>query len=139
MASPGRRAVFTVGFISNDATTRWASPATSYGWSPRADVCETPEALHYEIEVPGTTQENLKLHFEAGQLVIEGVRESKVMPSPRRCLQVEIEHGPFRRALPVPVDADAAAIEAHYEAGVLYVTIPRAKPAKPQSLKIEVS
>jgi HSP20 family protein len=107
-------------------------------WQPRADVSQTADAVLIQVEAPGLDEDNLRLRFEAGRLVIEGRRERPVCDPPHQCLQVEIEYGPFRRVLPLPPDIDAEGIEAQYQAGMLSIRVPRKKPAPATPTRIAV-
>lgn len=103
--------------------------------SPRTDIVQTADALHVTIELPGVARDALQLHFEPGQLVIEGFRERPAPDEAARCLQMEIAYGPFRRALPLPPEADGADIEALHENGMLQVHIPL-RPARAHRISI---
>ena len=98
------------------------------GWQPRADIYGDDDALYVQIEAPGLDQNSMRVRFESGHLIIEGVRERPCRHQPCRCLQMEIEYGPFRRVLQLPTEIDASAIEASLEAGFLLITIPRQQP-----------
>lgn len=108
-------------------------------WQPRVDVCQTETGLEVQIEVAGIEQENLNLQFEPGQLIVEGRRERACSSEAARCLQMEIEYGAFRRALPLPPEADGEAIQAKYEAGLLSISIPFKRPQTSQPLRVDIS
>ena len=106
-------------------------------WQPRVDVYETADALLIQVEAAGSDKKNRRLHYEAGQLIIEGQRDCRCWGE-ARCLQVEIDHGPIRRSLPLPSYADVANITARYEAGLLLITVPRLKPVAPQNVRVSI-
>lgn len=108
-------------------------------WQPRIDVCQTEDGLEVEIEAAGLSEDSLRLHFEAGHLVVEGRREREMPCTPTRCLQVEIEYGAFRRAVPMPPEADIDGIRAAYEAGMLHVVVPFKQPAKLETRRVNIS
>jgi HSP20 family protein len=112
--------------------------STGAFWQPRADVSQTADAVLVQVEAPGLDEENLRLRFEPGQLIIEGVRPRPGCDPPHRCLQVEIEYGPFRRVLPLPPDIDAEGIQARYHAGILSIRVPRRKPTPATPTRIAV-
>jgi HSP20 family protein len=112
--------------------------STGAFWQPRADISQTADAVLIQVEAPGLDEEHLRLRFEPGQLVIEGRRARPVCDPPHRCLQVEIEYGPFRRVLPLPPDIDAEGIQAQYQAGMLSIRVPRQKSAPRPSMRIAV-
>ena len=48
-----------------------------------------------------------------------------------RVLAMEIDNGPFGRVLPIPEDTDLARVESRYTDGLLWVILPRDRPAPP--------
>ena len=128
---PGPSGEMTVGVA-------WAEP----GWQPRVDVYETPEALLLTVEVPGVPDDALNVHFMPGAapyLIIEGRRSAPDFCGPARCLQVEIEHGPFRREVRLPRDADGESVTASRRDGLLIITVPRRQNVLQQNVKVVVS
>jgi HSP20 family protein len=107
-----------------DIGTRWRDAR----WQPRADVYQDERALYIQVEAPGLDESTMRVRYESGHLVIEGVRQRPCTNAPCRCLQMEIEYGPFRRVLQLPSEIDAGAIEARLEAGFLLITVPRQQP-----------
>ena len=108
-------------------------------WQPRVDMYETVDGIVIQVEAAGLDENQLRLHYEPGQLIVEGRRDRPVLPSPARCLQVETDYGPFRRALPLPPDADGNAIQARYQAGLLIITVSRKQPSEPAHIRVSVT
>jgi HSP20 family protein len=108
-------------------------------WQPRVDVCRDDSALYVQVEVPGVEEEALRLHFEPGQLVIEGRRDRPQFPGPVQCLRMEAEYGPFRRTVSLPPDADGEHIVARYQAGILLIEVPFRKPMPPQTVRVNIT
>ena len=106
-------------------------------WQPRMDIYQTDSEILIHLEAAGVPQDSLKLHLESGQLVIEGERRRPPLPCPQHCVQVEISYGAFKRVLPLPPDADGNGIRAHYDAGILQITVPRKSPNQ-QNVKVEI-
>lgn len=120
-----------------EVRTRWRDSL----WQPRADIHQTEDEILIQVEAPGLDEKNLSLHLADDHLIIEGVRHRPGHESPCRCLQMEIEFGPFRRVLPLPpaAEIDAAHIEAHLDAGFLTIRVPRRKPASSAPTRINVN
>lgn len=102
----------------------WHSETPPLGFVPRVDVYRDESRMLIQVEAPGVAESSLRLHFEPGQLIIEGRRERPPLPSSARCLCVEIDYGAFRREVALPPDADADGIQARYQAGVLIIAVP---------------
>lgn len=104
-------------------------------WQPRLDAYQTSEALLVQIEAPGLSLDDIELHFQPGQLIVQGVRKRPQLGADARAAMVEIAYGPFQRVVPLPSDADGEHIEANYEAGILSVRVPRIQRG-PQKISI---
>jgi HSP20 family protein len=50
--------------------------------------------------------------------------------------QLEIEHGPFRRAVALGAEVEADRADARYEDGMLIVELPLARPGRPRRVQI---
>lgn len=108
-----------------DFQTSWTNETS---WQPRVDVYLTEAQILIYVEAAGVAEDDLKLHFDGDNLVIEGRRAQPDLPCPQQCLQVEIDYGAFRKVLALPRNADAASISARYLNGLLQITIPRRTP-----------
>ena len=121
----------------------WRNPASEAGWNaenswqPRVDIYQSDDEILVHLEAAGIAEENLNLHLENGQLVIQGERRQQRLPCPQHCVQVEISYGAFRRVLPLPPDADAQNIRAVYQAGILQITISRQTKTS-QTVKVKI-
>jgi HSP20 family protein len=107
-------------------------------WQPRVDVCRDQNTLYIQVEVPGVEDDDLRLHFEPGQLIVEGQRERRQFPHAVQCLRMEAEYGPFRRTIPLPPDADADNIVARFQSGQLLIDVPLKQPLPPQTVRVNI-
>jgi HSP20 family protein len=101
------------------------------GFSPAVDVAyaEDPPRAIVTAALPGIRLDDLELEVVGRELVISGHRR----PAPSEGLvyqQVEIENGPFRRAIAIGADVVAEETKASYEDGVLTVELPLAVPER---------
>ncbi len=105
----------------------WATDS----WHPSVNLYETRTAFLVCADLAGMDKDNIRVHLDKNQLIIRGKRECP-MPSGRdRAVAVhllEIDHGAFGRAVEVPENVDEEAISARYEAGLLWVTLPKKAP-----------
>lgn len=101
------------------------------GFSPPVDVAyaEDPPRAVVTAALAGIRLDDLELEVVGRELVISGHRR----PAPSEGLvyqQVEIENGPFRRAIAIGADVVAEETKASYEDGVLTVELPLAVPER---------
>lgn len=108
-------------------------------WQPRVDVYEMADAIVILVEAPGLQLEDLKIHFEPGSLLVEGVRSRTVLPNEARAALVEMNYGPFRRRFVLPPNADGDGIVASYEAGILQISVPRSEKNAPKEIPVKSS
>jgi HSP20 family protein len=105
-------------------------PEESSIWSPNTDIYETAEGLVVKTELPGVPPNNVQVHIGEDLLLIEGIRRdpySAATSAGYRFRQMEIEYGPFRRAIPLPYPVDAQSARARFEGGFLEVVLSRAR------------
>jgi len=102
-----------------------------FPWRPAVDVFTREGSLVVEMELPGLDPDrDIEVAVEDDVLVISGERsrEHEVAEADRYLF--ERSFGRFERRIPLPEDADAEAVAAGYEKGVLRVTVPLRVPAE---------
>lgn len=112
-------------------SSRSATPPTYY---LPVDIFESDEAYTLVASVPGFREDQVEVTFEDGILGIRARAEEHKAPG--RWLRQERPFGSFVRRLEVPAQVESASIAAHFDNGVLTITIP--KTAKPKPVKIEI-
>jgi HSP20 family protein len=99
------------------------------------DIHEREDALLFLLDLPGVKREDIELHVDANGIVLQGVR---ARPSGLRDLRLERPVGRFRRAFRVGVPIDPDGAQASYRDGVLTITVPKARAAKPTRIAVNV-
>jgi HSP20 family protein len=102
------------------------------GFSPAVDVfyADDPPRAIVHAELAGIDPEDLGLEITGRELTLTGHRRSA---DAEGCVyqQLEIEHGPFRRTVPLGADVVAEQARATYQDGILRVELPIAEPGPP--------
>lgn len=107
------------------------------GWAPQVDLSESEDAFHVVADVPGVSPEDIDISLHNGILTIRGERTSEEKVSKKNFTRKERHRGSFMRQFNLPDSADADSVSAKSVHGVLQVTIPKAKIAKPVSISVE--
>ena len=112
--------------------------ATGEGYLP-LDVYQTESDWVIRAAVPGIDPRNVEVTFDGGQITIKGEITAPEGSHPENYWLRENFYGKFSRVLSLPEDALGEQSKAQFLNGMLVLTVPRAKPAKPKSVKIPVN
>ena len=117
-----------------------ALPRTPVGvWSPPTDVYETASDLVVKVEMAGTTEEQVQITLYEDYLVISGRRDDRNVPPRTIIHQMDIWYGEFRIEVPIPVPIDHDGVEACYENGMIYITLPKSADIAAQPRHVPIS
>jgi HSP20 family protein len=94
-------------------------------WQPQVDVCETPEEIIVEVELPGVQHEDVRIEVEGDLLRITGERRTTSERQGRNYYRMERRYGHFTRQLRLPGAVVREGIRAEFEAGILIITLPK--------------
>jgi HSP20 family protein len=98
------------------------------------DAYVTPDEIVVIANMPGVKPEDVEITLEGDVLTIKGER-SAPLENVDYVLQERV-YGTFQRTLNINVPIDASRAEAHYENGLLTLTIPKAEAAKPKTIHV---
>ncbi|MCH2129467.1 MAG: Hsp20/alpha crystallin family protein [Pirellulaceae bacterium] len=115
---------------------RGESGATA--WTPRMNVAETETEYSVSLELPGIPPEDVRVEIEDGHLLISGKVEEETKDEGKYFHRMERRTGEFRRVFALPDEVDAEKIDAHFEHGILRVSLPKAEKARPQRITVKI-
>ncbi len=107
-------------------------------WLPPVDVRETGEHLQVDVELPGMTADDVDVRVENSVLTVRGEKKSELQEGKEGSDYhlIERRYGRFERSFTLPRTVDAERVEAHFDNGVLTITLPKAETAKPRQIQI---
>ncbi len=114
---------------------RWGDGTPESPFQLPLDVYTTPEEIVLTASLPGLTPDEVDISIDGDVLTIRG--DMRAPLENVDYLFQERSYGSFSRRLTlnVPVKADKA--EAHFENGVLTLTLPKAEEVKPKVIKVK--
>jgi len=132
--------LFPFGEGSFDVSPMFGKPDRSGGLAPSVDVAETDKAFEITAELPGMGEEDIDVNLSDGILTLKGEKreESKQEDEAKGYYLSERRYGSFQRAFRLPDGVDQEGIEAHFDKGVLKVTLPKTPEAAKQQRKIAI-
>lgn len=110
-----------------------ALAGTGFDFSPSVDIEEKENAYLVSADLPGMKKQDIKVELNDNTLSISGERVRETKSEGRYS---ERSYGRFQRSFTLPVQVNTEKIEAHFEDGVLQITLPKAEGARSQSIKI---
>jgi HSP20 family protein len=121
-----------------DTTTSGNGGSAPRRWIPAMDLVETDDHFVLKADLPGLTDEDVKIDVEGDVLTISGERKSEQEDKRDGYVRVERSYGAFRRSLTLPEGVDPEAVTASFDRGVLEVRIPKPQERKPRRVAIQV-
>ena len=104
-----------------------SSPGIGAG-APAINVAETKDAFEVTAELPGVDDKDIKVSLDSNQLVISGEKKAESTKEEKDWHVEERSYGSFYRSMSLPFEPEDGAVDAHFDKGVLHLTIK--KPAK---------
>lgn len=104
------------------------------GFTPLADVEEGDDAFTVEIELPGVRKDDLDIEVAGRRLIVGGERKERQRVGILRRRERVV--GRFHYEVVLPADVEEDGVEAHLDAGVLTIRLP--KPASDRPRRIQV-
>jgi len=99
-------------------------------WRPDADMTETASAVEITVELPGVSEDDFEIQLFEDALVVTGQRRIPSSEEAAVYHTASIRQGPFQVELPLPAAVDAERVKAHYDRGLLRVTLPKRAEAR---------
>ncbi|HXX89546.1 MAG TPA: Hsp20/alpha crystallin family protein [Acidimicrobiales bacterium] len=111
----------------------------SHGPRPLAmpmDAYRKEDTFLIQFDLPGVDADAIELTVEDTVLTVKVDRPAPPVNAGVECLVSERPYGTFSRQVFLGDNLDSTKIEAHYEAGVLTLSIPLAAHAKPRRIPV---
>jgi HSP20 family protein len=107
------------------------------GESLAVDVRENEDQYVVEASLPGVKPEDVQIQVTGDTVTIRGeTREEREQRRGENVLMRERRMGSFSRSLRLPMPINAERAEAHFEHGVLTLTLPKAEQARPRRIEV---
>lgn len=115
-----------------------AAPATATHNMPSMDIyTEDDKALVAEVQAPGFDKDDIEINVHNDVLEIKGEKHEKdEQKDKKRSYMMRESHASFYRSVALPKSADADKVGAHFDNGVLKVTVPLKELPKPKKVAI---
>jgi HSP20 family protein len=106
--------------------------------SPALNIAETPEKFEITAEIPGMDEKDINVSLDGNRLIISGEKKTESENKDKEWHVVERTWGAFHRSVALPFEPKDDAVQAHYDKGVLHLTVKKPEKAAPQSSSIPI-
>ena len=108
-------------------------------WTPAIDIVEEKTRFVLRADLPGVDPADIDLSAEDGYLTVAGKREAGDRSEVDGIERYERTTGRFLRRFALPETADADAITAKSNHGLLEITIPKLPEVQPRRIAVEAA
>ena len=114
------------------------SNGTTRRWLPAMDLVETADHYVLRADLPGLSDEDVTIQLEDNVLTISGERKTDHEDQHEGYYRLERAFGSFSRSLTLPDGVDPDSVQAHFDRGVLEISIPKPEQKKPKTVQISL-
>jgi HSP20 family protein len=105
---------------------------------PALNIAETKDAVEISTELPGVDEKDINVSIDGNRLVISGEKKQESDRTDKEWRLVERSYGAFHRAIALPFEPKEAAIDAHFDKGVLHVKVNKPAEVAKEKKTIEI-
>lgn len=105
---------------------------------PPTEIEETPDAVHFKVEVPGVDPKDLDVQVSPEAVSISGERKSEIKTEERGITRTEFRYGRFQRVIPLPTRVQHDQVQAEYKDGILKLRLPKAEEDRNKVVKVNL-
>jgi HSP20 family protein len=111
---------------------------TTTNFAPPVDIYEDEHTIAVKMEVPGIDEKDIDVHIENNTLTVHGERKIEKEEKEENFRRVERQYGSFTRSFTMPSSVDTGQVSAHYDKGILKISLAKKAEAKPKQIKVSV-
>jgi len=111
---------------------------TTSHFAPPVDIYEDEHNITLKMEVPGIDEKDIDVSIENTTLSVHGERKFEKEEKEENFRRVERQYGSFTRSFTLPSSVDPGQVSAHYDKGILKVSLAKKAEAKPKQIKVNV-
>jgi HSP20 family protein len=131
--------LFNTFFDEPNQTARGTSNGTMRRWLPPMDLVETTDHYVLRADLPGLSDRDVNVQLEDNVLTLSGKRKTEHEDQQEGYYRLERASGAFSRSLTLPDGVDPNGLQAHFERGVLEISIPKPEQRKPRKVAISIA
>lgn len=118
---------FDTDFFRTPGILGWNGGSSGYGLpsGPSVNISETSKDYTIELAAPGLEKKDFKVEIDNGVLTISSEKEREEKEENKNYCRQEYSFQSFSRSFDLPENSLPEKIDAHYENGILKLTLPK--------------
>ena len=117
--------------------TPWEPDWLSTSFTPSVDLSESDASLQVRMDVPGVKPDDIDIEVTGRTLRVSGERKEEKEEKGKTFHRIERRSGSFQRVVTLPCDVKDSHVDAHYDQGVLTITLPKNEKDKTHKIKVK--
>lgn len=126
-------------FFSNRHRKELLLSGTSSFLSPLLNMSENDKGIEIKVELPGLSENDIKIESKNNQLIIKGERKEEMEEKAKNYYIHESFGGNFLRTITIPFDFDVSKAKATFKNGILNIFIEKPKEAASTAKTIPIT
>lgn len=119
-----------------DDNGNFPKPAVKGVSMPAVNITENDKEFKLEVAAPGFKKEDFKIEVKNGYLVISGETKMEEKKEDEKYARREFRFNSFTRSFALPENIKEETINARYNDGILFITLPKTETAKKEPQKL---
>jgi HSP20 family protein len=111
---------------------------TTTSFAPPVDIYEDEHTITLKLEVPGIDEKDIDVRIDNNTLTVHGERKIEKEEKEENFRRIERQYGSFTRSFTLPSSVDTGQVNAHYDKGLLKISLAKKAEAKPKQIKVTV-
>lgn len=125
-------------FFDQSGTSGRGSGEGRRRWIPAMDLVETDDHYVLRADLPGLSDDDVNVELQDNVLTVSGERRTEHQDRQEGYYRLERAFGGFSRSLTLPEGVDPDGVQAHFDRGVLEISIPKPEQKKPRQVQIKL-
>jgi HSP20 family protein len=125
------------GSLVNDFFNEEYSKLSDISFKPAIEVTEQENGYLAQVALPGVKKEDITISIENGLLKVTGERSTTKKEENEKVHFSEFRYGKFERTITLPKNSESDKVDAHFENGLLSISILKKEEAKPRQILIK--
>ncbi len=108
----------------------------TFSFSPSSEILEDEGKYTMKFDLPGIAKDQIKVETDGNQLTVRAERKEERKSESKKRYLSELRYGSYIRTFTMPAPVDEKKVDAHFENGVLTLTVPKAESGKSKQIAI---